>query len=118
MRLDHLLSKEQLGRETGPVARDLRMSGRGAQRRRHWPVRTGNGRHTEYTRVTVTERIVLVRLGTAHKSCTLLGPERTTVAVTPVVFQGNDMPGMTWLLIPLLGEQAGGRLWGCGLVVG
>jgi hypothetical protein len=38
VRLDHLLSKEQLSGESRTVARDLRMSGRGAQRRRHWPV--------------------------------------------------------------------------------
>ena len=50
MRLDHLLSKEHLRTERCAGARGPRVSDRGARRRRHWPVRTGNGSSREYSR--------------------------------------------------------------------
>ncbi len=78
MRLDHLLSKEQLAGESRPVARGPRMSGRGARMAETLASSyIGNGQRSEYT--------PLVGGGKRREWCgwwrmmsTLLSPERTT----------------------------------------
>jgi hypothetical protein len=86
VRLDHLLSKEHLDPQRGPGARGPRMSDRGARRRRHWRVTTGNGSQREYdlggaSASAGRESLLWMRLVMAIS--TLLGPEGTTESAMP-----------------------------------
>jgi hypothetical protein len=65
VRLDHLLSKEHLRGASRAGARDLCWSGWGARRRRHWPVRSGNGSWCEYDLWVLRRR----RVGKAVHGC-------------------------------------------------
>ena len=127
MRLDHLLSKEQLDGEGRPVARAARLGG---------GVLVG-GDTGEFSSATAgglsTHRgdLVVERCcwcGWWEMVSTLLGPEGTTVWPAgrrpPKVGAGllfrNDCPGMAWSRIPLDASVTAGRglVWGCGLWVG
>ena len=84
MRLDHLLSKEQLDGESRPVARTARLWWWGAHRRRHWRV-------SYRQRPAVLVQLLLFRGVSARNGnrwcgwwkaiSTLLGPERTTAGL-------------------------------------
>jgi hypothetical protein len=91
VRLDHLLSKERLTRESGLVARGLRMLGRGARRRRHWLVLVWQ-RPAWFSTWPLLRgwwwNGVWVRLGWGDKHGTLLGPEGTTVRWEPGRWSG------------------------------
>jgi hypothetical protein len=126
VRLDHLLSKEQLGWETSPVARDLRMSGWGAHRRRHWPVRL------PATAGTPSTAILLGVVGTEGAGAA--GRRRLAPCWVLKEQPLRCEPRMGVLLVPgmtclsyRVGEPAPVGVvflmvwwesWGCGLVVG
>jgi hypothetical protein len=110
VRLDHLLSKEQLSREGGTVARGPRMSGRGAHMA-----------ETLASQLSATARTLstcadlsgsgsrggkVVWCGWWMMMSTLLSPERTTVVVP-----GGGCPGTRWLFFL---QAWPGTYTGCG----
>jgi hypothetical protein len=117
VRLDHLLSKEHLDRKSGPGAHGSRMPNRGAQRRRHWPVRTGNGSPREYDLFGGAESSVGDAAGEGDKREHPVG----YLKEQPVGLVFNARHGLViytvWESRPV-GRVPRGLVGGCGLWVG